>query len=137
MALSLIAGCISIGFNNQGLVNQSWEFTDRLLDACGIESDTFTAGSDAKLIGTVQQTPVVDENGRPTGEVNHITVPGLLNGTRRFYSMRLLYCSMIQRHTFPIRSFTFNKRWHLWVHEPMYWLSTLRGRMRTPSGVSL
>ena len=39
---------------------------DRLLDACGIESDTFTAGSDAKLIGTVQQTPVVDENGRPT-----------------------------------------------------------------------
>ena len=58
----------------------AWEFTDRLLEALGIESETFTAGSDARLIGTIESHPIVDENGRPTGEIEHVVVPGLLNG---------------------------------------------------------
>lgn len=116
----------------------AWEFTDRLLDACGIESDTFTAGSDAKLIGTVQQTPVVDENGRPTGEVNHITVPGLLNGyktllfdeasillndSKAHFSDKILY---LQQAMAPLGSRTNVLVKHL-----------VGGDVRTPSGVSL
>lgn len=116
----------------------AWEFTDRLLEACGIESDTFTAGSDAKLIGTVQQTPVVDDNGRPTGEVNHITVPGLLNGyktllfdeasillndSKAHFSDKILY---LQQAMAPLGSRTNILVKHL-----------VGGDVRTPSGVSL
>lgn len=116
----------------------AWEFTDRLLEAYGIESETFTAGSDAKLIGTVQEQPVLDENNRPTGEINHITVPGLLNGyktllfdeasillndSKAHFSDKILY---LQQAMAPLGSRTNVLVKHL-----------VGGSVRTPSGVSL
>jgi hypothetical protein len=116
----------------------AWEFTDRLLEACNVESDTFTAGSDAKLIGTVLSEPVMDDNGRPTGETNHITVPGLLNGyktllfdeasillndSKSHFSDKILY---LQQAMAPLGSRTNVLVKHL-----------VGGDVRTPSGVSL
>lgn len=116
----------------------AWEFTDRLLEAYGIDSETFTAGSDAKLIGTVESQPVVDDNGRPTGETNHITIPGLLNGYKTLlfdeasvllndqkshFSDKILY---LQQAMAPLGSRTNVLVKHL-----------VGGSVRTPSGVSL
>jgi hypothetical protein len=116
----------------------AWEFTDRLLEALGIESETFTAGSDAKLIGTVQEQPVIGEDGRPTGEINHITVPGLLNGyktllfdeasvllndQKAYFSDKILY---LQQAMAPLGSRTNVLVKHL-----------VGGSVHTPSGVSL
>lgn len=116
----------------------AWEFTDRLLEALGIETETFTAGSDAKLIGTVLEQPVTDDNGRPTGEVQHITVPGLLNGyksllfdeasvllndQKAYFSDKILY---LQQAMAPLGSRTNVLVKHL-----------VGGSVHTPSGVSL
>tara|TARA_R110000824_G_scaffold9126_2_gene41106 strand:+ start:789 stop:2327 length:1539 start_codon:yes stop_codon:yes gene_type:complete len=115
----------------------AWEFTDRLLEALEIESESFTAGSDAKLIGTVESQPVM-EDGRPTGEVQHITVPGLLNGyktllfdeasillndAKSHFSDKILY---LQQAMAPLGSRTNVLVKHL-----------VGGSVRTPSGVSL
>jgi len=115
----------------------AWEFTDRLLAALDVESESFTAGSDAKLIGTVMEQPVM-EDGRPTGEVQHITVPGLLNGyktllfdeasillndAKAHFSDKILY---LQQAMAPLGSRTNVLVKHL-----------VGGSVRTPSGVSL
>tara|TARA_R100001230_G_C5686706_1_gene196446 strand:- start:1648 stop:3174 length:1527 start_codon:yes stop_codon:yes gene_type:complete len=116
----------------------AWEFTDRLLEAFGIESETFTAGSDAKLIGTIESTPVMDDDGRPTGEMNHMVIPGLLNGyktllfdeasvllndQKAYFSDKILY---LQQAMAPLGSRTNVLVKHL-----------VGGSVRTPSGVSL
>ena len=116
----------------------AWEFTDRLLDALEISSDTFTAGSDAKLIGTIESSPVLDDNGRPTGETNHAVVEGLLNGykgilfdegsvllndSKAHFSDKILY---LQQAMAPLGSRTNVLVKHL-----------VGGSVRTPSGVSL
>lgn len=116
----------------------AWEFTDRLLDALGVPTESFTAGSDARLIGTVDSQPVMDENGRPTGETNHIIVEGLLNGYKTLlfdeasillndsnshFSDKILY---LQQAMAPLGSRTNVLVKHL-----------VGGSVRTPSGVSL
>ena len=116
----------------------AWEFTDRLLEALEIGSDTFTAGSDAKLIGTIESSPVMDDNGRPTGETNHQVVEGLLNGynallfdeasillndSKAHFSDKILY---LQQAMAPLGSRTNVLVKHL-----------VGGSIRTPSGVSL
>ena len=40
----------------------------------------FSAGSDAKLIGTVVEKVVYDDDGKPTKEVEYETVLSILNG---------------------------------------------------------
>ena len=42
----------------------AYEFTAKILKLCGIESEKFSAGSDSKLIGSVIETPKVDEDGK-------------------------------------------------------------------------
>ena len=116
----------------------AWEFTDRLLSALGIESESFTAGSDAKLIGTVKEERMYDDNGRPTGETQIITVEGLLNGyktlvfdegsvllndSKAHFSEKILY---LQQAMAPLGSRTNVLVKHL-----------VGGSVRTPSGVSL
>lgn len=116
----------------------AWEFTDRLLEALGIESETFTAGSDARLIGTIESHPIIDENGRPTGEIEHVVVPGLLNGyktilfdeasvllndQKSYFSDKILY---LQQAMAPLGSRTNVMVKHL-----------VGGSVYTPSGVSL
>lgn len=58
----------------------AYEFTSKVLKECGVETEKFSSGSDAKLIGTVEQKPVLDDKGNTTGEMENIVVPGLLNG---------------------------------------------------------
>ena len=116
----------------------AWEFTDRLLEKLGISSDSFTAGSDARLIGTIDRQPVLDDNGRPTGEYNDIIVEGLLNGyktllfdeasillndAKAHFSDKILY---LQQAMAPLGSRTNVLVKHL-----------VGGSVRTPSGVSL
>ena len=116
----------------------AWDFTDRLLEKLNVPSDSFTAGSDARLIGTVETQPVLDENGRPTGETNHIVVEGLLNGyktllfdeasillndAKAHFSDKILY---LQQAMAPLGSRTNVLVKHL-----------VGGSVRTPSGVSL
>ena len=52
----------------------AYEFTEKLLKSCGIEGEQFSAGSDAKLIGTVVEKVVYDDDGKPTKEVEYETV---------------------------------------------------------------
>ena len=116
----------------------AWDFTDRLLEKLDVPSDSFTAGSDARLIGTVDSQPVMDDNGRPTGETNHIVVEGLLNGyktllfdeasillndAKAHFSDKILY---LQQAMAPLGSRTNVLVKHL-----------VGGSVRTPSGVSL
>jgi len=116
----------------------AWEFTDRLLEQLDISSDTFTAGSDARLIGTIDRQPVLDDNGRPTGETQEIVVEGLLNGYKTIlfdeasillndgkshFSDKILY---LQQAMAPLGSRTNVLVKHL-----------VGGSVRTPSGVSL
>ena len=116
----------------------AWDFTDRLLEALNVDSESFTAGSDARLIGTVESQPVTDENNRPTGETNHIIIPGLLNGYKTMlfdeasillnddkshFSDKILY---LQQAMAPLGSRTNVLVKHL-----------VGGSVRTPSGVSL
>ena len=58
----------------------AYEFTKQLLDACGVEAAKFTTGSDAGLLGHVDQEPEYDEDGKPTGKMNYVVTKGLLNG---------------------------------------------------------
>lgn len=116
----------------------AWEFTDRLLEALDVNTESFTAGSDAKLIGTVDSQPVLDDNGRPTGEMNHVIVEGLLNGyktllfdegsillndAKSHFSDKILY---LQQAMAPLGSRTNVLVKHL-----------VGGTVHTPSGVSL
>jgi hypothetical protein len=116
----------------------AWEFTEKLLQACGVESEQFSAGSDAKLIGTVREVPQYDDEGKPTGQVEYETVPGILNGykslvfdegsvllndSKAYFSDKILY---LQQAMAPIGSATNVLVKHL-----------VGGSVRTPSGVSL
>jgi len=116
----------------------AWEFTNRLLGALGVESESFTAGSDAKLIGTVKEERIYDDNGRPTGETQVITTEGLLNGyktlvfdeasvllndSKSHFSEKILY---LQQAMAPLGSSTNVLVKHL-----------VGGSVHTPSGVSL
>lgn len=116
----------------------AYEFTEKLLKACGIEGEQFSAGSDAKLIGTVIEKAVYDDEGKPTGETEYETVPGILNGyktllfdeasvllndAKAFFSDKILY---LQQAMAPIGSATNVLVKHL-----------VGGSVRTPSGVSL
>ena len=58
----------------------AYEFTKQLLVACGVETAKFTSGSDAGLLGHVDQEPEYDEEGKPTGKMNYVVTKGLLNG---------------------------------------------------------
>jgi hypothetical protein len=116
----------------------AWDFTDRLLEALEVDSESFTAGSDARLIGTVERQPITDENNRPTGEYNNLLIPGLLNGyktmlfdeasillndAKAHFSDKILY---LQQAMAPLGSRTNVLVKHL-----------VGGSIRTPSGVSL
>ena len=115
----------------------AYEFTAKLLKACEIETEQFSAGSDAKLIGTVQLQAQYDDEGKPCGE-EYITVPGILNGyktllfdeasvllndAKAYFSDKILY---LQQAMAPIGSETNVLVKHL-----------VGGSVRTPSGVSL
>lgn len=115
----------------------AYEFTAKLLKACGIETEQFSAGSDAKMIGTVQLQATYDDEGKPNGE-EYITVPGILNGyktllfdeasvllndAKAYFSDKILY---LQQAMAPIGSETNVLVKHL-----------VGGSVRTPSGVSL
>jgi hypothetical protein len=116
----------------------AYEFTEKLLKACNIEGEQFSAGSDAKLIGTVVEKMLYDEEGKPTGEKEFETVPGILNGyktllfdeasvllndAKAYFSDKILY---LQQAMAPIGSATNVLVKHL-----------VGGSVRTPSGVSL
>lgn len=116
----------------------AYEFTAKLLESCGVPREDFTAGSDAKLIGTVDERPVYDEDGKPTGEKEYITIPGILNGyktltfdegsvllndTKAYFSDKILY---LQQSMAPLGSASNVMVKHL-----------VGGTVRTPSGVSL
>ena len=116
----------------------AYEFTAKLLEACGIPREDFTAGSDAKLIGTVDERPVYDDEGKPTGEKEYITIPGILNGyktltfdegsvllndSKAYFSDKILY---LQQSMAPLGSASNVMVKHL-----------VGGTVRTPSGVSL
>ena len=58
----------------------AYEFTKQLLVECGVEAAKFTSGSDAGLLGHVDQEPEYDENGKPTGKMTYVVTKGLLNG---------------------------------------------------------
>ena len=115
----------------------AYEFTAKLLQACGIETEQFSAGSDAKMIGTVQMKAVYDDDGKPVGEEAE-TIPGLLNGyktllfdeasvllndAKAYFSDKILY---LQQAMAAIGSETNVLVKHL-----------VSGSVRTPSGVSL
>jgi len=115
----------------------AYEFTAKLLKACGIETEQFAAGSDAKMIGTVQEQAKYDDDGKPCG-TEYITVPGILNGyktllfdeasvllndQKAYFSDKILY---LQQSMAPIGSETNVLVKHL-----------VGGSVRTPSGVSL
>ena len=116
----------------------AWEFVSKVLRLCGVEMEKFSAGSDAKLIGTIEQKAVYDEEGKPTGEMENIVVPGILNGyktllfdegsvllndTKSYFSDKILY---LQQAMAPIGSETNVLVKHL-----------VGGSVYTPSGVSL
>jgi hypothetical protein len=115
----------------------AYEFTAKLLRACGIETESFSGGSDAKMIGTVIQQATYDDDGKPNGE-EYVTVPGILNGyktllfdeasillndAKAYFSDKILY---LQQAMAPIGSETNVLVKHL-----------VGGSVRTPSGVSL
>ena len=115
----------------------AYEFTAKLLKECGIETESFSSGSDAKMIGTVQQQAIYDDDGKPIGEEN-VTIPGLLNGyktllfdeasvllndQKAYFSDKILY---LQQAMAPIGSETNVLVKHL-----------VGGSVRTPSGVSM
>tara|TARA_B100000902_G_scaffold390907_2_gene440660 strand:+ start:1758 stop:3212 length:1455 start_codon:yes stop_codon:yes gene_type:complete len=59
----------------------AYEFMSKVLKLLSIDTEKFSAGSDAKMIGTTQEIKVVDpKTGKPTGAIEHEVVPGLLNG---------------------------------------------------------
>ena len=116
----------------------AWDFTAKLLRALDIEAESFTAGSDAKLIGTVEKVPIMGENGKPTGEHDVEVIPGLLNGyktllfdeasvllndQKAYFSDKILY---LQQAMAPLGSETNVLVKHL-----------VGGSVHTPSGVSL
>lgn len=116
----------------------AWEFVSKVLRLCGVEMEKFSAGSDAKLIGTIEQKAIYDEEGKPTGEMENIVVPGILNGyktllfdegsvllndTKSYFSDKILY---LQQSMAPIGSETNVLVKHL-----------VGGSVYTPSGVSL
>ena len=58
----------------------AYEFISKILKMCDVETEVFSSGSDAKLIGTTKEVAVYDAEGKPTGQVQHEVVPGILNG---------------------------------------------------------
>lgn len=116
----------------------AYEFMSKVISQLGIEKEMFSAGSDARLIGTVEPKIVYDENGKPTKEIEYEVVPGLLNGyktllfdeasilltdSKAYFSDKILY---LQQSMAPIGSETNVLVKHL-----------VGGSVHTPSGVSL
>lgn len=58
----------------------AYEFMAKILKAVGVDTEKFSAGSDSKLIGTVEAKQVLNDKGKPTGELEYEVIPGLLNG---------------------------------------------------------
>ena len=116
----------------------AYEFISKILKMCGVETEVFSSGSDAKLIGTTKEVAIYDENGKPTGQTEFEVVPGILNGyktllfdeasillndQKAYFSDKILY---LQQAMAPIGSETNVLVKHL-----------VGGTVRTPSGVSL
>tara|TARA_R100000995_G_scaffold41700_1_gene19433 strand:+ start:13637 stop:15085 length:1449 start_codon:yes stop_codon:yes gene_type:complete len=116
----------------------AYEFISKILKLCEVETEVFSSGSDAKLIGTTKEVAVYDEEGKPTGRTEHEVVPGILNGyktllfdeasvllndQKAYFSDKILY---LQQAMAPIGSETNVLVKHL-----------VGGTVRTPSGVSL
>jgi len=116
----------------------AYEFISKVMELLGIGREKFSAGSDARLIGTVEPKVVYDDNGKPTKEVEYEVVPGLLNGyksllfdeasilltdSKAYFSDKILY---LQQSMAPIGSETNELAKHL-----------TGGSVYTPSGVSL
>lgn len=116
----------------------AYEFMSKIISFLGIEKEQFSAGSDARLIGTVEPKVVYDDNGKPTKEVEYEVIPGLLNGyktllfdeasilltdSKSYFSDKILY---LQQSMAPIGSETNVLAKHL-----------VGGSIYTPSGVSL
>ena len=58
----------------------AYEFMAKILKLLDIDTEKFSAGSDAKMIGTVETIQKLSDKGKPTGEVEYKVIPGLLNG---------------------------------------------------------
>lgn len=116
----------------------AYEFISKVLGFLGIEKEQFSAGSDARLIGTAEPRVVYDDDGKPTKEVEYEIIPGLLNGyksllfdeasilltdSKSYFSDKILY---LQQSMAPIGSETNVLAKHL-ANASIY----------TPSGVSL
>lgn len=116
----------------------AYEFMSKIISHLGIEKEQFSAGSDARLIGTVEPKVVYDDKGKPTKEVEYVVIPGLLNGyktllfdeasilltdSKAYFSDKILY---LQQSMAPIGSETNVLAKHL-----------VGGSVYTPSGVSL
>ena len=116
----------------------AYEFISKILKLCGIETELFSGGSDAGLIGSVKEVALYDENGKPTGQVDYEVVPGVLNGyksllfdeasillndQKAYFSDKILY---LQQAMAPIGSETNVLVKHL-----------ASASVKTPSGVSL
>jgi len=116
----------------------AYEFLAKILRLCDIETEMFSAGSDAKMIGTTKEVAIYDEDGKPTGRVEYEIIPGLLNGyksltfdeasvllndQKAYFSDKILY---LQQAMAPIGSETNVLVKHL-----------VSGTVRTPSGVAL
>jgi len=116
----------------------AYEFISKILKMCGVETEVFSSGSDAKLIGTTKEVAIYDEEGKPTGQTEHEVIPGILNGyktllfdeasillndQKAYFSDKILY---LQQAMAPIGSETNVLVKHL-----------VGGTVRTPSGVSL
>ena len=117
----------------------AYEFMSKILKLLGVDTEKFSAGSDAKMIGTTQEVKVVDpKTGKPTGAIEHEVVPGLLNGyktllfdeasillndKKAYFSDKILY---LQQAMAPIGT------------ETNELVNHLKGAsVHTPSGVSL
>tara|TARA_Y100001937_G_scaffold23658_1_gene33712 strand:+ start:3938 stop:5392 length:1455 start_codon:yes stop_codon:yes gene_type:complete len=117
----------------------AYEFMAKILKLVGIDTEKFSAGSDAKMIGTTQEIKVTDpKTGKPTGAVEYEIVPGLLNGyktllfdeasillndKKAYFSDKILF---LQQAMAPIGS------------ETNVLVNHLKGAsVHTPSGVSL
>ena len=116
----------------------AYEFMSKILKLLEIDTEKFSAGSDSRLIGSVETIQKLNDNGKPTGEIENKIIPGLLNGyktllfdeasillndKKAYFSDKILF---LQQSMAPIGS------------ETNVLVNHLKGAsVHTPSGISL
>jgi len=116
----------------------AYEFMSKILKLLEIDTEKFSAGSDSRLIGSVETIQKLNDKGKPTGEVENKIIPGLLNGyktllfdeasillndKKAYFSDKILF---LQQSMAPIGS------------ETNVLVNHLKGAsVHTPSGISL